>query len=336
MGVFLDRARRIADEVFFPAANAVDARGVVPGSHFDLLAEEGFYALAAPAEIGGPGLELPEIVAVLETLVGGCLSTTFTWMQHHGVVLALSSTPSADLREQHLAAALKGETRFGVAFAGAIPPVPRLRAERVDGGFRLHGEAPFVSGWGNIDFLQVSARDGDQVINGLVEPAAGRTLRVEGLDLVAAQATSTVRLEFDGYELPADQVVGETTHAEMPAGQVVGSRLNGCLACGLTGRIIRLLEELGDTGRAAKLRAELDEVRRRLDAGLADADLLYPARAAASELAHRAAGVLVAATGSASVLRANHPQRLAREAVFTLIAAGRPQTKAALLDLLVP
>ncbi|GAB2741893.1 acyl-CoA dehydrogenase family protein [Amycolatopsis magusensis] len=332
MSEMLERARRIADEVFFPAADEVDASGVVPRGHFDLLAEEGFYGLAAPAEIGGPGLELPEIVAVLETLAGGCLSTTFTWMQHHGVVLALSATPNADLREQHLAAALKGETRFGVAFAGAIPPVPRLRAERVDGGFRLQGEAPFVSGWGDVDLLQVSARDGDQVINGLIEPDAGRSLRVEGLDLVAAQATNTVRLEFDGYELPASQVVSEITHAEMIAGQVVGSRLNGCLACGLTGRIIRLL---GSHEVAAGLRAELDEVRRRLDAGMADLESLYPARAAASELAYRAAGVLVAATGSAGVLRASHPQRLARESVFTLVAAGRPQTKAALLDLLV-
>ncbi|MGA6165869.1 acyl-CoA dehydrogenase family protein [Amycolatopsis magusensis] len=331
MGEMLERARRIADEVFFPAAGEVDASGVVPRGHFDLLAEEGFYGLAAPAEIGGPGLELPEIVAVLETLAGGCLSTTFTWMQHHGVVLALSATTNADLCEQHLAAALKGETRFGVAFAGAIPPVPRLRAERVDGGFRLHGEAPFVSGWGDVDLLQVSARDGEQVINGLIEPDAGRSLRVQGLDLVAAQATNTVRLEFDGYELPASQVVGEITHAEMIAGQVVGSRLNGCLACGLTGRIIRLL---GLHEVAAKLRAELDEVRRRLDAGMADLESLYPARAAASELAYRAAGVLVAATGSAGVLRASHPQRLARESVFTLVAAGRPQTKAALLDLL--
>lgn len=332
MGDFFDRARRIADEVFFPVANEVDAAGEVPRGHFDLLAEEGFYGLAAPAEIGGPGLELPEIVAVLEALASGCLSTTFTWMQHHGVVLSLASSANTDLRDQHLAAALKGETRFGVAFAGAIPPVPRLRAERVDGGFRLHGEAPFVSGWGAVDLLQVSARDGDQVINGLVEPAAGRTLLVEGLDLVAAQATSTVRLEFDGYELPSSQVVNEITHEQMIAGQVVGARLNGCIACGLADRVIRLL---GDTEPAAKLRAELDEVRRRLDAGMADVELLYPARAAASELAFRAAGVLVTATGSTSVLRANHPQRLARESVFTLIAASRPQTKAALLDLLV-
>ncbi|MGH9005373.1 MAG: hypothetical protein ACRDYV_19800, partial [Acidimicrobiia bacterium] len=58
------------------------------------------------------------------------------------------------------------------------------------------------------------------------------------------------------------------------------------------------------------------------------------ARAAASELAARAAITLVAATGSTSILRDRHPQRLAREALFLLVFGSRPPIKAALLDLL--
>ncbi|WP_410658700.1 acyl-CoA dehydrogenase family protein [Amycolatopsis sp. lyj-112] len=44
------------------------SKGEVPSSHFDALAAEGFYGLAAPQEVGGPGIDLPTITGVLEAL----------------------------------------------------------------------------------------------------------------------------------------------------------------------------------------------------------------------------------------------------------------------------
>ena len=58
------------------------------------------------------------------------------------------------------------------------------------------------------------------------------------------------------------------------------------------------------------------------------------ARAAASALAFQAAGALVAAAGSKSVLVGEHPQRLAREALFLLVFGSRPAIKAHLTALL--
>jgi alkylation response protein AidB-like acyl-CoA dehydrogenase len=46
-------ARELADEVLFPTANEVDALPIVPTERLDVLAEEGWYGLAAPAEYGG-------------------------------------------------------------------------------------------------------------------------------------------------------------------------------------------------------------------------------------------------------------------------------------------
>ena len=58
-------------------------------------------------------------------------------------------------------------------------------------------------------------------------------------------------------------------------------------------------------------------------------------RAAAAELAFRAAGALVIAGGSTSILAGAHPQRLAREAMFLLVFGSRPAIKANLTALLV-
>src|SRR5690242_8610696 len=155
----LERARTIAENVFFPAALEVDARAAIPRSHLELLAAEGFYGLAAGPAHGGVEVDFPALVGILETLASGCLTTTFTWIQHHGVVRALTGTANEELRDKYLGAAVRGELRGGVAYAGAIPQPPRLWASATQGGWLLNGEAPFVTGWGIVDLLLVSARN---------------------------------------------------------------------------------------------------------------------------------------------------------------------------------
>lgn len=332
MASMLARARVIADEVLFPAALDVDAEGVIPPSHLDRLAAEGCYGLAGRAEHGGSEVDFPSFVAIVETLCGGCLTTTFTWIQHHSVVRGLTGTTNVDLREKYLDAAIRGELRGGVAFAGAVPQPPRLWASATDGGWLLRGEAPFVSGWGIIDVLLISARDTAEkslITSGLIDAEAGGGVTIEELRLVAAQGSNTVRLCFDDYFLPAERVVAQLSHADFLANQHVSSRLNGSLALGVAGRCVRMIVEAGQPEVAARLRAEQDMIRDRLDAGLADP----PTLPAASELAYRAAGALVVAVGSSGILVRQHAQRLVREATFTLVAAGRPEIKNALLDL---
>jgi hypothetical protein len=56
------------------------------------------------------------------------------------------------------------------------------------------------------------------------------------------------------------------------------------------------------------------------------------ARAAASELALRAAAALAVRDGSRAVTVDQHAQRLAREAVFLLVFGSRPRIKSALLE----
>lgn len=332
----------IAEEVLFPAALEVDARGAIPGSHFDLLAAEGFYGLAGDSERSGVEVDFPSLIRILETLSSGCLTTTFTWIQHYSVVRGLTGTANPELREKYLDAAIRGEVRGGVSFAGAIPQPPRLWAAATDSGWLLTGEAPFVTGWGIVDVLQISARNTalragqptGTIVTGLIDAQAGAGITVEPLHMVAAQGSNTVRLRFADYVLPAEKVTAEVTHSDFLANQVMSSRRSGCLATGVAERCIRMIDEVGRAQVAALLQAQLREIRNRLDAGLDDPETLPAARAAASELAYRAAGALVVAVGSAGILARQHAQRLVREATFTLVAAGRPDIKDSLLKVL--
>jgi alkylation response protein AidB-like acyl-CoA dehydrogenase len=336
----VERAHTIAEEVLFPAALEVDAQGAIPGSHFDLLAAQGFYGLAGDPQRGGVEVDFPSFVRILETLSGGCLATTFTWVQHHSVVRGLTGTANADLREKYLDATMRGELRGGVAFAGAIPQPPRLWATATEGGWVLSGEAPFVTGWGIVDVLQISARNTaleagqstGTIITGLVDAQAGAGITVEELHMVAAQGSNTVRLRFADYLLPAKKVTTEVSYPDFLGKQHLGLRLSGCLAMGVAGRCIRMIREVRRPQVAELLQAEQDAIRNRLDAGLGDPATLPAARAAASELAYRCAGALVVAVGSSGILARQHAQRLVREATFTLVAAGRPEIKNSLLN----
>ncbi|MGH3865915.1 MAG: acyl-CoA dehydrogenase family protein [Pseudonocardiaceae bacterium] len=335
----LERAHTIAENVLFPAALEVDAQGAIPGSHFDLLAAQGFYGLAGEVEHGGIKIDLPSLIGILETLSGGCLTTTFTWIQHHSVVRGLTGTTNADLREKYLGAAIRGELRGGVAFAGAVPQPPRLWATATDGGWLVSGEAPFVTGWGIIDVLQISARNtalkaGEPtgtIVTGLLDAEADAGITVEKLRMVAAQGSNTVRLRFEDYVLAAEKVTAEVSHRDFLANRRMNSRLNGCLAMGVAGRCIHMIGEAGRPEVAELLHAEHGVIRDRLDGGLSDPETMPAARAAASELAYRCAGALVVAVGSSGILAWHHAQRLVREATFTLVAAGRPEIKDNLL-----
>lgn len=335
MTPLVDAARTIADSVLFPAALDVDRTGTIPDSHWQALADAGLYGIAAPAALGGPGLQLPDLIAILENVAGGCLATAFTWVQHHGALASLSASTNTALRDELVPGLIAGRIRAGVAFAGAVPIPPRMNAQRIPDGWRLSGHAPFVSGWGIIDVLQVSAVDADtgDIIAGIV-PAGGTPgiTDVTAQPLFVADATRTVSLDVDGLVIADERIVSRVTRAEFMANQNFGSRLNGTLPIGVTLRCAQQLDAAGRTDAAAAITADADAVRGRLDSGLAESTMLLQARAEGAALAVRAASAVVANAGGAALLRSSPAQLLARNATFTLVAASRPELKKSLVE----
>jgi Acyl-CoA dehydrogenase, N-terminal domain len=337
MTEMLRRALKIADEVLLPAAGDVDRTGRIPDSHFHRLAEDGFFGLVAPVEFGGQGIDFPGFLQIVETLASACLTPTFTWLQHHGVVMGLAMTPNADLRDRYLRQAVSGQLRGGGAFSGVIPDPPRVTATRTHGGWSLTGDVTFVSGWGIVDVLHVSAFDaasGD-VVSGLVEARAGDGIsEVRPLDLVAAQASSTVRLVFEELFLADEMVTTRANREEYLGGLAIGLRVDSSLVLGLIQRAAAGLDSAGEQDMAEAFRAAASDLRTRFDAALEDLSSLPRFRAEASALAVQACTAFVVAAGGRGLLQRHDAQRLARESLFTLVVASRPAVKTALLNTL--
>lgn len=316
-------AARIADEVFFPSALRTEAAGVVPDAHLALLAEAGLYGMAGPTSAGGLALDAAAAGAVIEALAGGCLATTFVWVQHHSLVRAMASDAPPPLRDEWLEPLCRGERRAGVALAGLLPGPPRLRARPGTHGWVVDGTSPWVTGWGQVDTLLVAARGAEETVVWLVVDAEeGAGLTAARRRLVAVDASATVALDFDGLVVAADRVVRVQPYGDVVGGPHGALRTNGSLALGLTGRCCRLVGP-------SRLDAELAAGRHALDD--AGPEGIAEARAAASELAVRAAAAAVVAGGSSSVALDSHEQRLAREAVFLLVFGSRPAIRDALL-----
>ena len=318
------RARlRELSERLWSQAGAVDAAPVVPASHLSALAEAGLYGVYAPVAEGGLGLDYGQVCAVVEELAAACVATTFLWAQHLRLLGAvLSPKTPAPWREEVRDEVISGRCKGGVVLTGLMPGPVRLAAEPEGHGWRLQGEAPWVSGWGIVDRLFVVARGPD---NTTVEFDMGARehpgLSVAPARLAALNATSTVSLRFEAVFMGAEQVLGVHPYEEAHQASE-GLRLNGSFALGVAKRCCALL---GPSG----LDSELIARREQLDT--ASAEDMAAARAAACELAVRAAHALTVSRGSRAALAGDVAERSSREANVLLVFGSRPAIKTELL-----
>jgi alkylation response protein AidB-like acyl-CoA dehydrogenase len=317
----LAAAEHLADEVLLPAALATDGADTVPVGLLDALAQSGFYGLSGPASAGGLDADFATVCAVVERLASGCLTTTFVWAQHLGAVIAAAKSENDAIRVR-VAALCSGDCRAGLALGGALPGPAQLVARETEDGWIFSGTSPFVSGWRRIDVIHTAARTEDgRLVWALVDALESPTLAVERLDLVALNATATVRADFRNHPVSAQRVTSLAPYGEGPPPPEL-LRIHASFALGVVNRCRRLLGPTPLDEELARVRTELDRL---------DPATIEQGRGAAGELALRAAAALTITRGSRSLLLADHAQRLAREALFTLVYALRPGSRAALL-----
>lgn len=319
----VDAARLIAEKILWPRALEVDASGVLPAGHLQALADAGFYGAAGPREAGGLDLDQESYSSVVELVASGCLSAALVWIQHHGLVRALRLQPDSPISLELLEPLCRGTKRSGVVLAGLYPGEARLTARRSGDSWVLQGTSPWVSGWGLVDVLHVAARlDQESVVWLVVDAVESNQLKASRQHLVAANASSTVELSFSELSVPVERLVRVVPYHPADFAAPTGLAVNGSMAMGV---IRRCLSLIGPS--ALDLCAE----RARTDLAQATGVDIYEARAAASELAMRAAAALVVHQGSRAAASSNPADLLARQALLLLVFGARPAIKESLL-----
>jgi alkylation response protein AidB-like acyl-CoA dehydrogenase len=304
-------------------AAVVDQSLTIPPSHLSAFAAAGLYGAVAPQDIGGLDLDLAETCDLVEQLAAACLTTTFVWLQHFRLLGTLLDPATPEHLRSMLHSVIGGEVKGGVSLGGLLPGPARLTAKAADDGWVLNGDAPWVSGWGIVDELVVTAREGaTSVASFVLDAALCEGVSVTPLHLSAMNASSTVTLSFTNVKVANERYVGSQPYApglERPE----GLRVNGSLALGVARRCCDLIGPSALDDDLRRTREELDR------AGVGE---IYEARARASALAARCAHVLAVSTGSRSAISGDIAERSTREASLLLVFASRPAIKTALLD----
>jgi alkylation response protein AidB-like acyl-CoA dehydrogenase len=193
--------RRCEDNNEFVAAN------------LELLRARGFLALTVPIELGGHGMSRTEAAAVLRTLPRYCASTALAFAMHTHVTAAAAwrwthqKAPTDGLLKRIAAERIQLVTSGGSDWLASSG-----KAEKVDGGYRVHARKVFASGAPCGQLFMTSAvtddrQEGPTVLQFAVPMNAEGVSIVETWDTLGMRGTGSHDIVLDGVFVP-DAAIG--------------------------------------------------------------------------------------------------------------------------------
>ncbi|WP_425829455.1 acyl-CoA dehydrogenase family protein [Streptomyces fractus] len=333
-------ARRLADDVLAPAAEAHDRTGVTPEAIAAVKAS-GVLGVNAPVAYGGSGASAAVGREVAEILAGACCSTFFVQVQHHTPVRTLA-TGDAEARERWLRPLAEGTALAGIAFSHlrAFPKLPVRATPLAGGGVRFDGRVPWYTGWGLNDvFLLGGATEDGEVVFAVARPREQPGLTPTApLALAALTGTRTVGLALDGLTVPEEDIVVRQPYEEWARADRPKNTNTNPAVFGVARAALGLLDAAGDAEAketAGVLRARLDGARRdayalvdEVPAGERLADRLA-VKTRAYDLMRAATTAAVVAGGGRAFSLSAPAQRLAREGLFLVVQGQTADVRAA-------
>jgi alkylation response protein AidB-like acyl-CoA dehydrogenase len=350
----LPEIRRFVDEEVLPNVAAWDREDRLPESVVSRLLELGLPGAMVPAEHGGQGLTVAELVPVWRTLSQGWISLTGA-VNPSGLATALlvrHGTEAQQARWLPELAAGRAVASFSITEPQAGSDIKQIEttATPLDGGgYRLDGEKRWVAGGVSSDVVFMLV-DGPSC---LVLPAEGRGSdgwAVEELDKIGYRGVESAAYVFDGFESAGAEILGGADCEGRGAAQMLDAldvgRINvACRAMGIVDRALHIaLREAGERevggallGEHTHTQLRIGEIRARLlavealvdraavsvDIRRDDArDVAIAAKLVASDTAVWAVDVASRLAASRSYAADDELARLRRDAPQTQIGEG--------------
>lgn len=348
----LESALHFLREEVAPKAQEIDRDVDVLRAVMNELCRRELMALKRPDEFGGPAISEEDFRLFQEACARTSGSLAFLQTQHQSAVAMLSRSENEKLKAEYLPKMANGERLVGIGFSQLRRSGPPLmRAERVDEGYILDGEVPWVTGWSFYPefLLGASLPDGRAVFAIVPLPTEPvDEIHVSSpMELAAMETAMTVSVSFKRYLIRHDRVAfirepGWIKNSDMINIALQGHFAMGCAMAGLDilGRNAdakpfeflavahRQLSEEWQACKEATAAAQVDTSEETTEDRLR-------VRAWSIDLAVRCAHAAVtSSSGAANSL--NHPaQRVYREALVYTVSAQTPTIMEATLDRLV-
>jgi alkylation response protein AidB-like acyl-CoA dehydrogenase len=309
-----------------------------PAEQLRLCGEYGVYEWFIDPAWGGQGWSEEQVVRGYLALSAACITTTFIITQRTGACRRIAGCDNSLLQQRLLQKLAEGKAFATVGISHLTTShrhvaKPILTAERVAGGFRLNGLAPWVTGGIAADIIVLAATLADDAEEDRQLLVAAPTnlpgLRVaEPLPLVGVSSSSTGAVHLDDVDVADEWVIAGPVRHVMASG--VGASTGGLetstLAIGLAQSAIDFL--LDEASRRADLQQPAIALRNEYEQ--LSEDLLATARGelrASKEAVRQRANSLVLRATQAALAAAKgtgyvigHPAgRWCREALFFLV-----------------
>ena len=185
-----------------------DRTGEFVSKNLNLLESMGFFALGVPADLGGGGASYTEVAAMLRALARLDGSTALTLSMHsHQVMVAEWKRRVQNAPTEGLLKKVAGEGLRIVSSGGSDWLAGSGRAEKVEGGYRIHARKVFSSGAADGDVLNTSAvfddpQAGPSVLHFPLPMKQAGVVVQHNWDTLGMRGTGSQDVEIDGVFVP--------------------------------------------------------------------------------------------------------------------------------------
>jgi len=201
-------------EELAPKVVDIDLKGLYPDTFLRKLGTLGGLGGLTPASHGGSGLGLKHAIQIIEEASKHCVSTGFLlWAQYALQWYVLNGTNPA-LAADMLPKMARGEVLGGTAQSNTMKSCvgieeTRLKAQRVEGGYRVNGVLPWVSNIGPEHHFHMGASlpDAPGLVIGLLHGSTPGLTLAQNAHFIGMEGTNTFACQFRDVFLPDAQVV---------------------------------------------------------------------------------------------------------------------------------
>jgi alkylation response protein AidB-like acyl-CoA dehydrogenase len=331
-----------------PNANIIDGDEEALGVALQGLRDRELMALRRPVEYGGPGLDETSFRLFQEAVARRSGSLAFLQTQHQSAVSMISKWAKEDLKARFLPR-MADEHLVGIGFSQLRRPgEPILKAVRVDGGYRLDGTVPWVTGHSYYqDFLVGAALPSGESVFGIVpfvdSAADGGAITFKGpMKLAAMESPRTMSATLTNWLLKDDMTAFEKPAGWLANNDMINVTLQAWFALGCARAGLDIVWKAFESKHASfiesawqALDSELSRCRTKILEDDPDVSARLRARAWAIDLAARCAHAGVASSSGAANSIYHDAQRVYREALVYTVSAQTKEIMEATLNRLV-
>lgn len=202
-----------------PVAAELDREDTVPLDLIDKMKELGLFGITVPEEYGGLGLDYTTFAMIFEEISKGFMSLSGAIGTHHILTYVLTHYGSEEQKRHFLPDLASGRKRGGLALTEPEggTDVANLQTSAVKDGeeYVLNGTKMFITNGRHGDTFCLLARTDKTAdpkhrgISCFVVEKGGPGFTVgRDLDKLGYRGLDTCELVFDGYRIPAENLVG--------------------------------------------------------------------------------------------------------------------------------